>query len=137
MSEYKRSRVWPGRFNRCWLLGMFVQRLLLAKEGVRIPTPEELMKLNPDLNVAEAINLQRKTYGAEVNWEEQTIIVRYKSKRYNITKQIIKIVNECTFGDRIDELSVDTRGFDFNSAAGYAYKHIVSKIMAGLLEPEE
>jgi len=116
---------------------MFVQRSLLAKEGVRILTPEELMELNPDLNVAEAINLQRKIYGAEVNWEEQTIIVRYKSKRYNITKQIIKIVNECTFGDRVDELSVDTRGFDFNSATGYAYKNIVSKIIAGLLEPEE
>ncbi|MFB0560873.1 MAG: hypothetical protein ACETWM_06650 [Candidatus Lokiarchaeia archaeon] len=140
MSEYNdedgRPRVWAGRFNRCWLLGMFVQHSLLAKEGVNIPSPIEIMMSKPDIDIVEAINLQRQIYGAEVDWENQTIIVRYKSKRYNVTKQIIEIVNQFTYGNRVDELSIDTKGFDFKSAASCAQENIISKIVSGELPPE-
>lgn len=140
LSEYndedRRPRVWAGRFNRCWLLGMFVQHSLLAKEGINIPSPVEIMMSNPGINIVEAINLQRQMYGAEVDWENQTIIVRYKEKRYDITKLIIEIVNEFTYGDRVNELSIDTKGFDFKSAAGRAQENIISKIVSGELPPE-
>ncbi len=132
----EKSRVWAGRFNRCWLLGMFVQHSLLAKEGVNIPSPEEIMQLNPGIDIVEAINLQRQIYGAEVDWERQKIIVRYQSKRYDVTKLIIEIVNECTYGDLIDELSIDTKGFDFKTASGCAQENIISKIVSGELPSE-
>lgn len=131
--EDKIPRVWAGRFNRCWLLAMFVQHTLLAREGITVPSPQEMMRMNPGISIAEAINLQRQEYGAEVDWEKQTIIVRYKSRRYDITELIIEIVNECTYGDIIDELSVDTKGFDFTSAVGRAQKNIISKIVNGKL----
>lgn len=140
MSEYNdedgRPRVWAGRFNRCWLLGMFVQHSLLAKEGIKVPSPPEMMELCPGIDIVEAINLQRTIYGAEVDWERQTIIVRYKDKRYNITRLIIDIVNEFTYGDRIDEISIDTKGFDFKSAASCAQENIIEKIVSGELPPE-
>jgi hypothetical protein len=132
-----RRKVWSARFNRCWLLGMFVQHSLLAKEGISIPSPEQMMKSNPGIDIVEAINLQRQMYGAEVDWEEQKIIVRYKSKKYNITNMIIEIVNVCTFGNMIDELSIDTKGFDFKNATFYANENIISKIVDGQLTPED
>lgn len=131
----RRPRVWSGRFNRCWLLGMFVQHSLLAREGINVPSPEEVMRSNPGIDIVEAINLQRQMYGAEVDWEKQIIIVRYKSKKYNITKLIIEIVNVCTFGNMIDELSIDTKGFDFKNATFYANENIISKIVEGKLAP--
>lgn len=133
--ENKKPRVWSGRFNRCWLLAMFVQHSLLAKEGINVPSPEEMMKSNPGMDIVEAINLQRQMYGAEVDWEKQTIIVRYKSKKYNITELIIEIVDTCTFGNMVDELSIDTRGFDFRNATFYANENIISKIVKGKLAP--
>jgi hypothetical protein len=116
---------------------MFVQHSLLAKEGINVPTPEEMMRSNPNIDVVEAINLQRQMYGAEVDWENQTIFVRYRSKKYNITNQIIEIVNICTFGNMIDELSIDTKGFDFKNATFYANENIISKIVDGKLAPED
>jgi hypothetical protein len=140
LSEYndedRRPRVWAGRFNRCWLLAMFVQHSLLAKEGIKVPSPLELMQLHPGIDIVEAINLQRQIYGADVDWENQTIIVRYKDKRYNITSLVIDIVNEFTYGNLVDELSIDTKGFDFKSAARCAQENIISKIVSGELPPE-
>ncbi|WXG40093.1 MAG: hypothetical protein WED07_04600 [Candidatus Freyarchaeum deiterrae] len=132
-----RPKVWSARFNRCWLLGMFVQHSLLRKEGISVPSPEQMMKSNPSIDIVEAINLQRQMYGAEVDWENQTIIVRYKSKKYDITKKIIEIVNVCTFGNMIDELSIDTKGFDFKNATFYANENIIAKIVDGTLAPDE
>lgn len=96
-----------------------------------------MMKSNPSIDIVEAINLQRQMYGAEVDWENQTIIVRYKSKKYDITKKIIEIVNVCTFGNMIDELSIDTKGFDFKNATFYANENIIAKIVDGTLAPDE
>jgi len=131
------ANVWKGRFNRCWLISMFIQHSLLSIEGVKIPSVDELMSSNPNLTIAEAINLQRKLYGAEVDWESRKIFVRFKGKRYNITDIVISLVNTHSFGDAIDELGADTRGFNFLGAVKEAQKEIISKIVKGELQPEE
>jgi len=118
-------------------MGMLIQRILLSLEGVKIPSIEEILSSNPKLTVADAINIQRDIYGAEVDWEAYKITVRFHGERYDITEILIKIVNENSYGDVIDELGMDTRGFNFSSAVRAAQKEIISKIVSGTMTPKK
>jgi len=118
-------------------MGMLIQRILLSIEGVRILSVEEILNSNPELTVADAINIQRDIYGAEVDWEARKIVVRFQGERYDITELLIKIVDENSYGDIIDELGMDTCGFDFLSAVRAVQREIISKIVSGLMNPEK
>ncbi|MEM1657864.1 MAG: hypothetical protein QXK94_02390 [Candidatus Jordarchaeales archaeon] len=126
---------WKGRFNRCWLVGMFVQQTLLSIEGVKIPSVEEILHSNPEMTVADAINMRRELYGVKVDWEKRRLIVHFKGKYYDVTDLLIDIVNENSYGERVDELGMDTCGFDFCSAVKEAQKKIILKIVTGEMTP--
>lgn len=118
-------------------MGMFIQHTLLFIEGIKIPSVEEILNSSPELTVADAINLQRDIYGAEIDWDSLRIIVRFRGKRYDITEALIKIVNENSYGETIDELGMDTRGFNFLGAIREAQRKIISKIVSGEMAPKK
>ncbi len=112
-----------------WLLGQFIQNYLLKIEGIRKLKVEELKVHYPELNIGELINKQRELYGVYFDWDSLECYVKYKGKKYNITDEIIEIVIKNTDKDFLNNIGVDTRGFDIITAFKEATNTIISRII--------
>ncbi|MBD3227968.1 MAG: hypothetical protein GF329_07240 [Candidatus Lokiarchaeota archaeon] len=117
-----------------WLLGQYIQNCLLEREGIRKPRIEELRRKYPELNTAGLINKRRDIFGVIFDWENLECSVRYKKKEYNITEQVIEIVNKNVDREWINNIGFDTRGFDINNACKQATEKIIKEIVNNEIE---
>ncbi|MHA1752909.1 MAG: hypothetical protein ACTSYZ_11120 [Candidatus Helarchaeota archaeon] len=112
-----------------WLIGQFIQNVLLKKEGIIKPEIEQLKKQFPNLQLGDLINRRRDLFGVNFDWDNFICKVRYKGIEYDITKTVIEIVREHTNDDWINSIGFDTRGIDINAACRAATKKIINKII--------
>jgi hypothetical protein len=103
----------------CWLIGIFVQHILLRIEGTRMKSMEQLRKENPELSIADSINLHREIYGPRMEWENRRVYVRYKQQEFDIAEDAERIAMKW-----ID----DREGFNIVHAFNEAVETILPKI---------
>jgi hypothetical protein len=78
----------------CWLIGTFVQHLLMRIEGIRMKSMDELRMEDPTLSIADSINLHRDLYGPKMDWDNRKVYVRYKDTEYDISEESGKIAEK-------------------------------------------
>jgi hypothetical protein len=78
----------------CWLIGTFVQHLLLRIEGTKMKTMDDLRMEDPTLSIADSINLHRDLYGPMMDWDNRKVLVRYKDEEYDISEEAGKIAEK-------------------------------------------
>lgn len=103
-------------FRKCWFLAQFLQRTLYRKEGKDIPQTRDLLAKWPELTIAEAMNLKFEMYGAEIDWDNERIFVRFRGKKIEVTNEIMGIVKRLCSENWYDHIGFDTRGIDLNAA---------------------
>jgi hypothetical protein len=91
----ERMRLCAPEWNQsCWLIGTFVQHLLMRIEGIRMKTMDDLRREDPGLSIADSINLHRDLYGPRMEWDNRKVYVRYKEVEYEISEDAEKIAEK-------------------------------------------
>ena len=85
---------------------------------------ELLRKENPELSIADSINLHREMYGPRMEWDDRKVYVRYKDREYDISEEAEKIAEKW-----ID----DKEGFQMVQA----FNDAVNMIVTGITGEEE
>ncbi|WXG43988.1 MAG: hypothetical protein WED04_08155 [Promethearchaeati archaeon SRVP18_Atabeyarchaeia-1] len=90
-----KKRLCNAEWNQtCWLIGTFVQHLLMRIEGTSMKTMDDLRSEDPSLSIADSINLHRDLYGPGVDWDNRKVYVRYKDEQYDISDDAEKIAEK-------------------------------------------
>ncbi|MFX1450247.1 MAG: hypothetical protein ACFFCM_05365 [Promethearchaeota archaeon] len=113
-------------YKHCWLLGQKIQLSLFIREGIKVPSPDELR--SKFRTTSEMLNYRQSKFGCKFNWQNE-LIVKYKGKSYNIFRDIKEIITECIRGDIKDAIGFDVRGIDFPKACKMANTRIIEKIV--------
>lgn len=113
-------------YKHCWLLGQFVQHSLLHKEGIVIPSPDELK--DQFKTTSDMLNYRQSEFGCKFDWESE-LLVKFKGKIYNVFNKVREIIFLCKIGDIIDAFGFDMRGIDFPKACRMADSEIIQKII--------
>ncbi|NVM03728.1 MAG: hypothetical protein HWN67_15460 [Candidatus Helarchaeota archaeon] len=114
-------------FKFFWLLGQKVQHSLLLREGIDIPSPDELR--GKFRTTSDMLNYRQSKFGCKFDWNSK-LFVTYKGRSYNIFKEIKEIITECITGDIKDAIGFDVRGIDFPRACKMANSRIIDKIVS-------
>jgi hypothetical protein len=80
---------------------------------------EQLREENPELSIADSINLHREIYGPRMEWEDRKVYVRYLHQEFEISGDAEKIATKW-----ID----DKEGFNMVQAFNEAVETILPKI---------
>ncbi|MHA2231698.1 MAG: hypothetical protein ACXAB4_04340 [Candidatus Hodarchaeales archaeon] len=108
MNNALTGSVWD---RHCWLAGTILQKKLLRLERKDIPSPEKLREDNPDLSIAESIELARKSTSARL--VERRVFVSFGSKWFDVTNELEEIILASRKEGRwIENIGVDTRALD-------------------------
>ena len=113
-------------YKHCWLLGQKIQLSLFIREGIKVPSPDELR--SKFRTITDMLNYRQSKFGCKFNWHNE-LIVKYKGKSYNIFREIKEIIIECIRGDIKDAIGFDVRGIDFPKACKMANTRIIEKIV--------
>jgi hypothetical protein len=124
LGEGKMRLCTPEWNQSCWLIGTFVQHLLMRVEGIRMKTMDDLRREDPSLSIADSINLHRDLYGPRMEWDDRKVYVRYKDEEYEISEDAEKIAEKW-----ID----DEQGFQMVNA----FNEAVDRIITGITGEEQ
>lgn len=80
---------------------------------------EQLRKENPELSIADSINLHRELYGPRMEWENRRVYVRYKQQEFDIAEDAERIAMNWTD---------DREGFNIVQGFNEAVETILPKI---------
>ncbi|MFX0137791.1 MAG: hypothetical protein ACFFDN_29390 [Candidatus Hodarchaeota archaeon] len=114
-------------YKHCWLLGQKIQLSLFIREGIDIPSPDELR--GKFRTTSDMLNYRQSKFGCKFDWNSK-LFVTYKGRSYNIFKEIKEIIIECKRGDIKDAIGFDVRGIDFPRACKMANSRIIEKIVS-------
>jgi hypothetical protein len=118
-SDGKRGLCTTEWNQTCWLIGIFVQKILIRVEGTRMKSTDELRRDNPMLSIADSINLHRELYGPRMEWDDRRVYVRYRGREFEIAEDAEQIAAKW---------SDDKEGFNMVRAFNEAVDIIVPKI---------
>ncbi|MFQ5976605.1 MAG: hypothetical protein ACE5OZ_00570 [Candidatus Heimdallarchaeota archaeon] len=108
MNNALTGSVWDRHF---WLAGTILQKKLLRLESKEIPSPEKLREDNPDLSIAESIELAQKSTSARL--VERQAFVSFDNKWFDVTNELEEIILASREDSSwIENIGVDTRALD-------------------------
>lgn len=108
MNNALTGSVWD---RHCWLAGTILQKKLLRLERKDIPSPEKLREDNPDLSIAESIELARESTSARL--VKRRVFVSFDNKWFDVTNELEERILACRKeGSWIENVGVDTRALD-------------------------
>ncbi|MFX0113172.1 MAG: hypothetical protein ACFFB3_01355 [Candidatus Hodarchaeota archaeon] len=121
-----------SQWNRhCWLAGSILQKKLLRLEGKVIPSPETLREKDPELNIAESIELAREATAPRL--VGRRVFVKFDGKWFDVTEK----VEEAILTSREDASWIANIGVDTRALKVPELTKLISELAANIADGNE
>jgi hypothetical protein len=117
--------------RHCWLAGSILQKKLLRLEGKAIPSPETLREEDPELSIAESIELARETTAPRL--VGRRVFVKFNEKWFDVTEK----VEEAILTSREDASWTENIGVDTRALKVSELTKLISELATSIADGKE